>query len=159
MKKIVITALILVSNICCGQTSNAHFTCVCTAATKSIVDKLHALTNTNENNFVEFRVYGNDSMQSEKFIQYTKLYDTASEAELINILENASLGIAVRGYVYMAYAFRCDKEKRKEKLVKYTDKNVFIHVQNGFEVQRDMSFPNFKSFCRENDRYNPHPKQ
>jgi len=70
-------------------------------------------------------------MQSEKFNQYVKLYDTATEAELISILGNVSLGIAVRGYVYMAYAFHCDKEKKKEQPLKWTNKDVFIHVQNG----------------------------
>jgi hypothetical protein len=159
MKKIIVTALILVSNIGYGQTSSTNFKCECTDATKLIIDKLQSLTSTFETDFVEFRVYGNDSMRSEKFIQYVKLYDTASESELVSILGIPSLNVAVRGYVYMAYAFHCDKEKRKEKALKYTDKNVFIHVQNGYEIQRDMLFPYFKSFCRMGDKYNPHPNK
>lgn len=159
MKKIIVITLILISNICYGQAINANFKCGCTDGTKLIIDKLHSLTNTVENNFVEFRVYANDSIQPEKFIQYMKLCDKASEAELISILENGSqyLSNATWGYVYMAYAFRCDKEKRKEKPITLYNKS-FIPVKNGFEVQ-EMPFLKFKSFCRIDGKYNPHAKQ
>jgi hypothetical protein len=56
----------------------------------------------------------------------------------------------------MAYAFRCDKEKRKEyPLTKYR-LDFFVDVQNGYDVQKDMHFSKFKSFCRMGNKYCPH---
>lgn len=152
--------MILISNIYYGQTINTNFKCECTDATKVIVDKLQSLTSTNEDNFIEFRVYGTDSMQSDKYIQYMKLYDTAIETELLGVLESGAkfLNSATWGYVYMAYACHCDKKKIKENPLPLY-KNCFVNVQNGFDVQRDMPFLKFKSFCRLDGKYEPHLKQ
>ncbi len=164
MKKIAIIILTLTSTMFYGQYkkhfSDIDYKSVCSDATKLILTKLNSMTTPVDNNAIEFRVYGNDSIQSEKFIQYMKLYDTASEVELLSVIEGSNtLNPAVRGYAYMAYAFRCDKEKRKEDpLTKYR-LDFFVNVQNGNNIQSDMHFSDFKSFCRLGNKYCPHLKE
>jgi len=161
MKKIAIVILTFTSAVFYGQykkhCSDVDYKLVCSEATKLILTKLNSLTSLVENNVIEFRVYGNDSMQSEKFIQYMKLYDTASDVELLSVIEGSNtLSPAVRGYAYMAYAFRCDKEKRKEDPLTKFRLDFFVDVQNGYDIQRDMPFSDFKSFCRIGNKYCPH---
>ncbi len=165
MKKIAIIILTLTSAVFYGQykkpCSDVDYKSICSEATKLVLTKLNSLTSSAENNVIEFRVYGNDSVQSEKFIQYTKLYDIATDAELISVIESCSseLSPAIRGYAYMAYAFRCDKEKRKEDPLTKYKLGFFVNVQNGYNLQNDMSFADFKSFCRLGDKYCPHIKE
>ena len=61
----------------------------------------------------------------------------------------------MRGYAYMAYALKCDKDKRKEKPLSYSFK---LHTLKGC-LGYTMTFDRFKKYCRERNGYDPNPKK
>jgi hypothetical protein len=104
---------------------------------------------------LEFRTIGEASKLSNKYILYSKLLLVASEDELLSILNNKTEIPTMRGYAYMAYALKCDKEKRKEKPLSYSFK---LHTLKGC-LGYTMTFNEFKKYCRERNGYDPNPKK
>ena len=104
---------------------------------------------------LEFKTIGEASKLSNKYILYSKLVLVANEDELLSILNDKTEIPTMRGYAYMAYALKCDKDKRKEKPLKY---NFKVHTLNGC-LGFTMSFEMFKKYCRERHGYDPNPKK
>ncbi len=126
--------------------------------TKTILYKLDSLlyldTLHNGKLTLEFRQVGEGGNISEKFLLYSKLVKVATEKELLVILNNPKELEPTRGYAYMAYAYRCDQEKRKETTLNY---NFKLNTLNGCIGLDDTSFSEFKKYIRERNKYNPNP--
>jgi len=108
----------------------------------------------NINSTVEFRNVGEGMRISDKFVLYGKLVKTASEGELLDVVENKQEPKALRAYAYMAYAYQCDSKKRKEKPLNI---NFKISTLNGCIGYTDVTFPSFKTYIRKRNAYNPDP--
>ncbi|MFY9310660.1 MAG: hypothetical protein WAQ28_16565 [Bacteroidia bacterium] len=94
-----------------GRKGYSDYTC----AILSKLDSLYRIdTIKGQEDWVEFRRIGEGGSISKKFLLYAELVKNTSESELLSILNNVNELNAIRGYAYMAYAYKCDKEKRKE---------------------------------------------
>jgi hypothetical protein len=99
---------------------------------------------------------GRGEVSRKKFLLYAELVKNTSESELLSILNNVNELNAIRGYAYMAYAYKCDKEKRKEKNLNYSFK---LNTINGCVGYTDVSFSEFKKKIRVRNAYDPNPKR
>jgi len=128
-------------------------------ATTEILNQLDSLlyldTLNNGKPDLEYRIVGEASKVSNKFLLYAELVKVAAEKELLDILNNPKELTPVRGYAYMAYALKCDQQKIKEKNLNY---NFKLDVQNGCIVQTNCSFSEFKKDIRVRNKYDPNPK-
>jgi hypothetical protein len=104
---------------------------------------------------LEFRLVGEASKVSAKFLLYAQLTKSTTEQELLSILKDTNEFAAIRAYAYMAYAWKCDTEKKKEVSLNYSFK---LWVQQGCLV-RLYSFKDFRKEIRVRNKYNPEPKQ
>ena len=145
--KSTIIFIFLLTNFVYGQTRQEF-----SADTKTIFSKLDSLLNLDAE--LEFRTVGDGGHLSEKFKLYAKLVKCATEKELLVALNNSKESVSIRGYAYMAYAYKCDQEKKKEQALNYSFK---LHTLNGC-VGSDMTFIEFKKYIRKRNIYNPEPK-
>jgi hypothetical protein len=104
---------------------------------------------------LEFKTIGEGGRLSDKYILYGKLLTIASDDELLSILNDKTEIPTMRGYAYMAYALKCDKDKRKEKPLNYSFKLQTLKGCLGYT----MTFEKFKKYCRERNGYDPNPKK
>ena len=74
---------------------------------------------------------------------------------LLSILNDKTEIPTIRSYAYMAYALKCDKDKRKEKPLSYSFK---LHTLKGC-LGYTMTFDRFKKYCRKRNGYDPNPKK
>jgi len=135
-----------------GQTSDQVHRKGYSGKTNSLLIQLDSLLSSND--ILEFRAVGDGGRRSDKFVIYTKLVQVAAEDELLGILNDSREYKATRGYAYMAYAFKCDTEKKKEKTLNY---NFKIETLKGC-IGHTMTFTQFKSYCRQRNSYDPFPK-
>jgi hypothetical protein len=145
--KSTIIFIFLLTNFIYGQNRQEY-----SADTKAILSKLDSLLNRDMQ--LEFRTVGDGEKLSEKFKLYAKLVKCATEKELLNALNNSKESVSIRGYAYMAYAYKCDSEKKKEQTLNY---KFNLHTLNGC-VGNDMTFMEFKKYIRKRNMYNPEPK-
>lgn len=103
---------------------------------------------------LEFRIVGEGGRQSKKFQTYAHLAKVATEKELLIILDAATEHPAIRGYAYMAYAYKCTKQKKAEVALNY---NFSIKSLNGCIVFT-LGFKEFKNECKKRDANNPNPR-
>jgi hypothetical protein len=145
--KSTIIFIFLLTNFIYGQNRQEY-----SADTKAILSKLDSLLNRDAQ--LEFRTVGDGGKLSEKFKLYVKLVKYATDKELLDALNNSKESVSIRGYAYMAYAYKCDSEKKKEQTLNY---KFNLHTLNGC-IGHDMSFFEFKTYIRKRNIYNPEPK-
>ena len=102
---------------------------------------------------VESKYLGEGSKKSSLYFVYSELVKQANETELIQLIENTKELLTIRAYAYMAYALKCDQEKKKEKPVNI--KHI-IFMQIGC-VGSKYTFEQFKAKIRVRGLYNPNP--
>ncbi len=108
----------------------------------------------NQKSELEFRIVGESNRVSDKFLQYGKLVKIATEKELLDILANQNESEVIRGYAYMAYAYKCYQLKKKEENLNY---NFKLNILNGCIAYQDMAFSEFKKYIRKRNAYFPNP--
>lgn len=145
--KSTILFIFFLTNFAYGQTRQEYC-----PDTKTIFSKLDSLLNLDA--YLEFRTVGDGGQPSEKFKLYAKLVKCATEKEMLDALNNSKESVSLRGYAYMAYAYKCDQEKKKEQILNY---NFNLHTLNGC-IAHDMTFLEFKKYIRKRNIYNPEPK-
>lgn len=105
---------------------------------------------------LESRRIGEGGTNSSKYSFYTKLLETADTSDLYRAICDTFLLPAIRAYSYMAYTYRMDSLKLKER---ETDCNFKIKYQIGCLVTED-SFDYFKrKVARKRGLNNPYPKK
>ena len=135
-----------------GQTSDNLQRQTYSDTTKTLLSQLDSILKLNP--ILEFRTVGDGGRHSDKFIIYTKLVGSTTTENLLSILNDSKEFPSTRGYAYMAYAFKCDSQKKKEKKLNY---NFKIHSLNGC-LGYTMTFNDFKTYCRKRNCYDPNPK-
>lgn len=112
---------------------------------------LYKDTTNNKTPFLEFKNVGESGAPSDKYILYSKLLSTISESEALAILNNDSENAVIRGYAYMAYAYLCAKEKRKEIIFNYDFK---LNILSGCLLSTH-TFPSFVKLVHTRKQFNP----
>lgn len=125
-----------------------------TPDTKTILLRFDSLFNAKDS-ILEFKYIGEASKLSDKYVLYSKLILVANEDELLSILNDKTEIPTMRGYAYMAYSLKCNKDKRKEKPLSYGFK---LHTLKGC-LGHTITFNMFKKYCRERNGYDPNPKK
>jgi hypothetical protein len=165
MKKILFLLLLFSSSVYCQTINIEKLRQSYSIETRVILHGLDSLIyldtvnnylrpNFKENFTLEFRKIGESFKTSQKFLLYAKLVNVATEKELLDILNNQNELTVIRGYAYMAYAYKCDQEKKKEKTLNY---NFKLNTLNGCEGFNNISFSEFKKDIRVRNAYAPNP--
>lgn len=151
MYKFVFIVFVFLHSFIFGQISKENYS----NATKAILLRFDSLlchdVNKPCDDWAESKRIGEGSSVSMKYALYAELIKCASEKELLQLLDNSKELVVVRAYAYMAYALKCDNEKRKEKALTY---QFNIKLKIGCKGS-SYSFSEFKQKVRVRNLYNP----
>ena len=151
MQKLVFIVVVFFHAFIFGQTSRENYS----NATNAILLRFDSLlcnsTNKQCEDWVESKYVGEGSSISKKYTLYEEIVKCVSEKELLQLLDDTKESVVVRAYAYMAYALKCDEEKRKEKPLTYSfNIKLLIGCKGG-----SYSFSEFKHQVRVRNLYNP----
>lgn len=151
MQKLVFIVIVFLHSVILGQTSRKNYSNVTNAILLRFDSLLCNSTNKECDDWVESKRVGEGSSISKKYTIYEELIKYVSEKELLQLLDDSKEPIVVRAYAYMAYALKCDNEKRKEKPLTY---HFNIKLLIGCKGS-SYSFSEFKQKIRVRNLYNP----
>ena len=134
-----------------ANSNTVLFTAYRQSLSASTQQVLLAFDSLETDSIIEFRYIGEGSKPSLKFKNYIQLYKTATDSDLLKILVSPTEHPAIRGYAYMAYAYKCFSKKTKELPLNYSFKLQVINGCIGYKI----SFADFKTDCKKRNAYNP----